>query len=81
MDLDRVPEASRFPCVMHAKDGRVCTVEDESEEAQLLADGWCSGHTWWSNAENHGITERELNHAQKLEYLAGRPTSNGKRNK
>ena len=48
---------------------------------QLLADGWVNGHTWWSASENHGITLRELNYAQKLEYLAGRPTSNGERNK
>ena len=66
---------------MLAKDGRVCTVEDGDEETQLLADGWLDGHSWWSAPENHGITLRELNHAQKLEYLAGRPTSNDKRNK
>ena len=81
IDLDSLPAPSRFPCVMLAKDGRVCTVENESEETQLLADGWLDGHTWWSAAENQGITLRELNHAQKLEYLAGRPTSNDKRNK
>jgi len=81
IDLDSLPAPSRFPCVMLAKDGRVCTVENESEETQLLADGWLSGHLWWSNAKNHGITLRELNSAQKLEYLAGRPTSNGEGNK
>ena len=81
IDLDSLPAPSRFPCVMLAKDGRVCTVENESEETQFLADGWVDGHTWWSAPANHGITLRELNSAQKLEYLAGRPTSNGKRNK
>ena|SRR5207253_2622460 len=70
IDLDSLPAPSRFPCMMLAKDGRVCTVENGDEETQLLADGWLDGHSWWSAPENHSTTLRELNHGQKLELLA-----------
>ena len=69
-DLESLPAPSRFPLVMHAKDGRVCTIDESDEETQLLADGWVDGHSWWSLAEHHSITLRELNHGQKLELLA-----------